>query len=456
MARDNRPGRRTELLSTAADLIGTSTLSEVLSFLGPRLLAKEAGISPGTVTHHFPAGEGMIGRLAAGHAFARVPADAAMKTLMGHLDNSLNQLKQLGGEALSLLEAALIEELAFYSPDATTGDMAIEAEETALLLAAAVAPRDEAAASLLREHMDPHRVVTEKLCEEVALILGRTWIKDIDARSMALAINALAFGFICLRRFDQVGAPLQEYARIVLRLFDASTHTLGSEPRDYRESFGPFDSGSGVDLRKRTAIEQAAVSLYEEHRGKDGWRAVSVAAVASKAKVSRPTVVANFRDTNGLAAAVWVNKHRLDLIKYAERSRTSGGPIETSMRDVLISFVSAAKVDPELTHAFVAGILAYAVNQKGEHRPGDPTNPWELIDLPALLQPLIHAHADAFRRGYADTPEDIKDTATLLTHEVLNLSLTRPKLSVPAVVDIVLDTTLRGMIKNEGAAAREW
>lgn len=441
-----RPARtgRTRILDAATDLMAQSTLDEVGAFMGARAVARAGGVSPGTITHHFPAGSESLGRAAIRRAFERVGWAMTDQLALG-MSRAVSKLYTDAEAGLTEVANALIAEVAAYSPDSTDDfNGIVEAEETACLLTAAVAPRDPEAAKVMREFFAPHRRQTEEVCEAAARALGRVWVSDATSRTMALAVNSLANGFIFFRRFDIHSAPLEEYAKCVLLLFDAISNPRTDDAQGYRESLVPGTRKFAVDPNKRLLIAQAALLVYQS----GGWSELSVAEVARKAGVSRPTVVANFRDRNGLAAAVWSERHLRNLEASMGKLELLRSQPTSALKSALLSFVLAARDDFELTHAFLAGVFAYTV-EHGVARDIDPADPRNLVPLPGLLVPIVESAAASFKAGNADTKEQIRDTAALLTNSVLHLALTRPSLPPEEIAAKICETMLAGMLRSD-------
>jgi AcrR family transcriptional regulator len=434
---------RARIANAAADLISTATLEEVAGFLGPRSVARAAGVSVGTVTHHFPSDGESVARAAVSYALHR-PGWNSLEQLAAGIADGLDDLTAEGERALPVLADVLIKDLLGYSPEVGARDSVVEAGETAAFLVAAVAPRDARAAAVMRTDSHAQREVTVALCRAVVDRLPRKWSDDVSADEFALTVNALAAGFLWFRRFDQDGTPLRIYAAMVMRLLEACTDPLVGEPHDYRQSLIPSGSRFGLDQEKRVAIAAAAVRVYERGR----WPELTVAEVAREAAVSRPTVVANYQDRNGLAAAVWMTKQFVPLRQAAQRSDARTRPLHQTLRESLLGFVLAARADIDLTHAFLEGVFAYTVAH-GVPDANDPADPRNLAPLPGLLVPIIEDNRRLFRPGNAGSETEIADTAALLTNHVLHLALTRPMRSATEVVDRIFDTTFAGMVTRK-------
>lgn len=441
------PGRdrRQSLINTAADLFGTATLEDAAGFIGPRSVAKAADKAVGTVSHHFPGGSGRDLRLQAlrcaisrgGHPDANVLAQG--------LGGAIDGVDFDGDRAREEIADALIHQLSYFSPGEGPRDLMVEAGETAHLVAAAVAPRDSATAEILREVHAPRLKIYAEISEALVAKLRRVWADGLSGPVFAQAATALANGFIWARRFDHSKAPLALYADMMMRLLEASTvPQTAVEPDDYRLSlFGAayVPPTSGLDHGKRAAIFAAVHHVYDD---RNRWEDVTVKAVADRANVSRPTVVANFHDRNGLAAALWT-RHLRGLEDELERGRRLS--LSQALHAYLDALVAAARYDKYVTGAFLDGVFAYTV-QHGAPNPEDPADPRNLVRIPPMLAPLIEENRSKFRDGNAGTPGEALDTAALLVNHSLHLAMTRPHLTPREVVRRISETTLAGMLKQ--------
>lgn len=433
------------LLDTAADLLGTLTWKDVASSLGPQRLASAADCSPGTVTHHFPTNAELL-PAALHHALDRLGMQA-LADMSLRLEEEGAALAAGEVDGLEAIERALAAELATYSPDDGQPSVIVEAEETAYFLAVAVAPRDEVARAELREYAAELKRDTQA---QVRRFLDQTGLRLIDEvllDSLALTINLLAAGFLVHRRIDREGCPLALYADMTVRLFSACTapNSLPS-PTDPKDFLVPTPPTSQRDRVKRDRIAYFAELASRER----SWPDVTISAVAHAATVSRPTVLANFGDKNGLAAAVWATRYMPSLQAGAEQDLNL--PLIDAIFASLERLAHAAQLDRLLTAAMLEGVFAYTVTH-GRPKEEDEADPRNLAKLPHLLVPIVAAGADHFRPGMAETEREQFDTAAMLTNHALNLTMTRgmtpsrPGLTPREVAAKITDTTLAGMLK---------
>jgi AcrR family transcriptional regulator len=444
--RPARPGRE-PLLDRAADLLAATTLEQVLGgTVGVRQVAAAAGVAPATVNHHFPGNSGRHNvRLAIAsleRALMRAGLPVTEATAKAAID-AADDLRSGEAEALRRLAYLAADDLIGFDPEEQCRDTVSEAETVALLLAAAVAPRSPTAADSLMEYYGSIQTVVGDMFQGLLDATDRRLVADLDVRDLACVLVALADGFMVRRRFDPERMTARLFAETVLRVFESFTALL-TEPqdRDPTDQLLPPPQGSHLDPHKRGAIVDAANAIYD----RDGWAGVTIASVAEEAGVSRPTVVANFRDRGGLSAAVFarfipsLNAGVADDVA-ADRSMV------VVMRRHLVRLSELVREHHQLTGALIESILSYSVAH-GALRTEDPADPRMLVPLPGPIMKLIRGNADLFRPGYADSTLAAFDTALTLSSQTLHLAVTRANLNPEQVAHRVVDTTLAGMLRR--------
>ena len=443
--RTARPGRAA-LLDAAADLLATADLESAIGgTVGVRGVATAVGVTPSTVNHHFPGGGGgRNARLCAAaidHALLRRGVPVSERTAEAAL-TAAEELRAGDAEALGRLARIAADHLIGITPDGDT-PVDAEAEVVACLLAAAVAPRSPEVTRSLQASYDQ---VTETLAPMYDGLLdaaGRRLIGGIDSTDLTCLIAALADGFRLRRRFEPERASAELFAEATIRLFE-SFSALNSEPQDP----DPTDRlllvppGSGLDPHKREAVVDAAWKVYD----RDGYPGLTIAAVATEAGVSRATVVANFRDTGGLAAVVWA-RFVPSVAAGIDEDRAAGRGLPVLVRRHIDRVASVARAHHALTGALMEAVFRLSVEQ-GPARRDDPADPRALVPLPVFLVAPFVEHAAEFRTGYADTPAEAFDSAVMLTTQTVHLCISRPLLSPAEVAHRVCDTTLAGMLRR--------
>lgn len=437
-----RPGRPA-LVDAAADLLAEVDMDDLARFLGARAVARRADVSVGTVSYHFPVSGPNLVQVAVERAYVRA-AEKQLEVLAGNMDSAGVGVGRSEETAIDDFLAALARNLETNSPSHGTVDPVIESREAAFYLAASVAPRDSRATAAIERSLESERLIREAIAEQMLVNRQRRWSEGVTKESAALAQEALIYGFLLIRRFNKTRATPDEYAAMVMRLFDACTESeFIPETLDYRDSLLVPPKVPHLDKDKRAAVAHSAASVYED----TGWRGLTTVAVAERAGVSRPTVVANFKDRNGLAAAVWA-RCVPELRSAAERD--SGLPVHSAVHAYLERLAMAARRDRALSAAYLEGVLAYAI-EHGPRMPEDPADPRNFVPLPQLLEPTIERHASHFRPGNADTKRQISDTAELLAVQALNLTLTQPSVSPTEIAKRICVTTFAGMLKRRPA-----
>jgi AcrR family transcriptional regulator len=407
-------------------------------------VAEAAGVSPGTITHHFPPQSkrprGSLPYAALQRALDRV-GNFPVEETADILTAAAAALDDGDPDAADDIARALEKDMLAFSPDGGPSDPVVESEEIALFLAAAAGPHDPIAAQVVRDFCKPMRATYEAANERLLAATRRRFRLGVDGASFAVIQEALCDGFIWIRRFDPDAAPTRMFTDAWMRLFEACTLPAATFDEGHSaESVFRLPEGSKLDPDKRAAIAVAAARVYDSR----GWDGLTVLAVAEEAGVSRPTVVAHFGDRNGLAAAVWT-RHIPGL--RAEADRDSGKPVHIALTNHLRRITEIARVDRYLTAAFLEGVFGYTVKH-GVPRLDDPADPRNLVPLPSLIEGLIQQNSKKFRAGYADTPLAVADTAALLTNTGMHLAMTRPAMRAWEIADRVRDTMLAGMLRT--------
>ena len=352
------------LREAAAQLLASAVLKDVTSFIGPQTVSRQAGVSAGTVTHHFPKSE-QLAQEALRQALTSV-GDAELQELASRLRQAVDQVRAGRHDGLEAVARRLEWELGRYSPEGGEADPRFEAEETAWFLAGAVAPCDEVARDLLRLAAEPLNSMTHEIVHELMAATDRGWQRGVDDLSFTTTVNALASGFLSTRRFNLEGAPLSLYSEMVVRLFECCTTPSALPPVDYREALLFSPEESPLDIGKREAVARAALAIYQSTKD---WKLVTIAAGAERAGVSRPTVMANFGDRGGLVSAIWAMLHLPGLRLAADR--TISLPVGQALHRALWRLAEPARSHRQLTGAMLEGVFVYTV----AHGRPDPETP---------------------------------------------------------------------------------
>jgi AcrR family transcriptional regulator len=436
---------RQPLLDAAAELLAELELPEAMAAIGVRAVATRAGVPPGTVNHHFtPSGDrGHNRALAVGalqHVFSSSVAETIDQTVSGLADGAAHLSFSDPESIAQLAQVAITDLLAVEDPGGEAGTVA-------QYLAVATAPRDPDAARILT---DAYRYVldtTSTAYASLAEVTQRRFVRGWSPQALSVVFTALVDGFVLRRRFDARQAPPELYADAAIRLFLACTiDKTALEEVDPTDALIPLPKGSQLDPQRREALAMAAGALYDA----DGWPAVTPGAVATYAAASRATVTAHFGDRNGLAAAIWARY--LPGLQVAFE-REAHLPVAHQLWGYLQRLVEIAKHHRDITAAFLEGVWAYTVAH-GAPTYRDPADPRTIVPLPAVIAPMLHEHADAFRSGLIDTRQSAGDFAAFLTNSALQLSITRPTHTTVEVANYVFDTTLAGALKRRPAPRR--
>ena len=456
-----------------ADVIGGLT--------GVRRVSQAAGVSPATVTHHFrPSGTGRNERLATAaldHAINRGAFGASTSVAEAALD-AVIALRSGDPEALRRLALVAADDILYWSPDEVSPDGAggsdegsngpaaderterhgvgterggseadaahltvREATNTAILTGAAVARNDPAVAAILRRHYGTVTDIYASLYDAVLDASDRRLIAGLTTRDIATLLTALADGFIVRRSFEPYAATPDLYGEAVVRLYDALTSPRDApEDRDLSDHLLPLPSGSNLDAHKRTAIAQAAQHVYD----RQGWAGLTITAVQEAAAVSRRTIVANFGDRNGLAAAVW--SQHLPRLSHA-LTADADLPIARRIGRHLERLAALVHAHRDLTGGLLEALLRFNV-EHGDQRSDDPADPRALVPLGPALAAAMSEAADAFVPGFVDSPDDTVRSAGDLISHTFAVAVRQPSMSDIEVAERVVRTTLSSMLRD--------
>lgn len=434
------------LLDAAADLLADTDLVEAVGgTVGVRKVAAAAGVAPASVNHHFPAGGGPRNtRLCAEalhHALNRRGTPVSEQTAEAAL-TAAEELRAGDPDALARLARVAADHLIGLSPpDGPTADH--EAEVVATLLAAAVAPRSPDAVRALRDSYAGATDLLEPMYDGLLEASGRRLVGGIDTTDLTNVIAALADGFMIRRRFDPDRMTAELFAETVLRIFETFS-VLHDEPHDPdpTDRLLALPPGSHLDPHKREAVVEAAWRVYD----REGYEGLTLAAVTAEAGVSRATVVANFRDTGGLAAAVWA-RFLPRLTAGVQDDEAAGRALAAIVRGHVARLTDVARAHHALTGSVVQAMIRRAV-EVPTIRLDDPTDARVLVPLPLVLAQVLGAHRDELRSGVADSPAEAFESAAMITSATLNLCITRPLLTPAEVAHRVADTTFGGMLRR--------
>jgi AcrR family transcriptional regulator len=431
------------VIEAASDLIAEATLDDVVAFLGPRSVARKARVAVGTVTYHFPTGGVHLGEAALARAAGRV-GDDQLNLLSRSMRAVASDEEASEETAVDDFLTALARNLMVNSPAEPGSDPPVESREAAMYLAAAVAPRDARARRAMRDNLESNRLIREEIADSMLSHRRRRWRPGVDKETLALAQEALIYGFLLIRRFDPDRGDPQVYAAMAMRLFDACTvpESVPDTP-DYRDSLLITDKIIRLDGPKLEAIVEAATEVYREF----GWNGLNPVAVAERAGLFRPTVLANFKDRNSLAAPVWA-RFLPDLDQAAQRDLPL--PVSAAAHASLQRVATIAHRDRALTAALIGELMCRAA-QREAASPDDVADPRNIAPLDRVLGPAIRKSSHLFRGRLADSEDGVATIANSLTFQALHLAITQPRLASAEVADAVCDSTLAGLMKRRSS-----
>ena len=343
-ARGRRVGGRDALIDAAGHLVAGATLDDVAGLLGTRRLARAAGVTPTSVTPHFPGSSQALACMA-----HWLHDDAgAVAASEAELTEAFEAFAAGSNDAMELISGAAHDLLADNIADVVL--------RAAAHLAFLVAPSDDDVAALLGEFYGSVLERTSTIYAAFARATGRRFDEEAgySPESVSVLITALADGLISRSSFDADRVDPALFAETVIRIFDSAT-VVGRRPyrgpsaRLLAEAQRRSPGVAEIDRQSVARVLAAALDIYDE----SGWRAVWQPAVAGRAGVTQPAVEHAYDTRNALGAAMWAARH-LDRIELAA---TADEPDDGALGRHVARVVDAAAADPELAATVVAAHL---------------------------------------------------------------------------------------------------
>ena len=177
-----------------------------------------------------------------------------------------------------------------------------------------------------------------------------------------------------------------------------------------------------------------------------GVAAISVTAVAREAGVSRGTVIDNFGDRSGLAAAVWA-QFVPDLERRLDRDRSHEMPLARIVERHLHRVVDLCKAAPELTVVLLEGLMSQTI-RGGAPADDEPADPRTSAPIAALLVPVLQG-SPHLRPGLAATPAEAEDLAATITYLTMVRASSRPQETTSETVHHIMDVVFDGIVARE-------
>lgn len=444
----NGPVGTDALLQAGAELLTAARLQDVLSFVGVRAVAHRADVMPGTVTHHFGSGprhnrrgNPQLAEGVARHALMRLGIER-VRNGVARLRAEIEELRAGDEGALRRFARAAAGAL---ERDRDESRLPHQHALHACLLAA---PQDPVAAELLRSYYAEADEQMMEVYEGLTEATGRQLAPGVSARDLTVAMSALVDGFIIRHRFDPTETDIELLADAALRLFQATTTDRRTRrhpsPADLLEPPGEGE----LDEDAKDAVVLAAQDLYDESFD---WDAVTLAAVADRAKVNRADVRAHFGDEHGLAAAVLM-RYIPFLERAIERDRLL--PVERVLTSHLQRLIEIVREHRQVSGAYLQAAVQ-ANTERGPARRSHLGDPRLLLPLPQVLAPALRRHAPELHPDLTASDTSVFAFATFVTNSALALALTQTTLpsseTAHHLVSIILDGARRPATDDDPA-----
>jgi AcrR family transcriptional regulator len=426
MADDPQRGGREAVVRAAVELVGSVDLSQVLSFMSYRAVARQAHVRPGTVEYHFGSKHELD--LATAVAGADLFDKVDHQPLLVALETLADGTGDLTGVATAM--GRVLESVSATGP----GHAAVAGANGTVMLVNAAAANDRHAVAVLRAEEERVVGLLSEMVAATAAATGRAWRPAYDARRFALLTQTLVGGFTFVRRYHPDNAPIDLFVDAWMRLFLGVTVDVTEAEPDTVDRVAARYGGDPEDVdADRRRLVDATRHVYAER----GWQGLTEDAVAERSGLARLDVVRLVGDRRGLAAAVWAS--RLPRLERTLALLTGVASLEHVVTGYLGELVAIVREDMALSAAFLEGLWASTA------RGGGPADSHSMVPLTQLVVPLVAERADQLALDELDlAPEDV---AALLVGYGLYLAFTRPGWPAERVVSVVVGTTYAGMAR---------
>ncbi len=474
------PSARAAIQSAVLGALAKATLEDVSRFVTYDEISRRAHVSKGTVTYHFASRGELLDELLAGVLAAvltSAPSDFVLPTL-GLADPSAAAAGSADQPPPARDPSASIDRLAHilvaldatirHTLEAPVGEGQRMEDIYGLVVAmlSLTAPNDEASRQTIATLRGRAREWHVRAARTLAELTDRSWRSPDAPEEFGMMVGALFDGFVVGRRADPEAPGWGAAVRGWMRLFMSFTDSLHDDDQGGVERLLATAAGTTPDPADRAEIAAAAARVY----ARDGWRGLTLAAVAVECARDPQAVGAAFRGRRGLASAVWL-KH-VPTLERAAATVLALPDVERALRAYLEAFVGIARSDPDLTSAFLNDVLRYSVQHGAPV--GHPDDPRSHAPLPEQIAKVLEAYSGELRvfvgrpdvgpairereldGAYAVTPEQaaarhrsaIYQRAVLISNATLLMCITRPAASVADVVDAVMDSAVHGILRS--------
>jgi AcrR family transcriptional regulator len=404
-----------------------SRFADLASFVTVRALTDRTGLSNGAVYGAFRSGPASASGLTAPTAAAR----AALRETVRRTRHAVEDRRYAERLAASAGDPTRgMQELCSSAVHAWShGDGADD--QTLVLLAAAVAPRDDGLRSELSDHYERQLQQDCGLLDQALQAWGRRLRDGIGLAEATGVVLAVLEGLVLrARATGEVDGPLAELAgTVLLRGISAPVH--GSVGLEDEELDGPPEPLSAED---DAAVAEAVRSCYDG----GGWGSVRFDEVAAAAGIDVRVLRRAYPERELLARHVW--ERLVDAtIRMAARVQQLDAREQATW---LVHHVAEQVVG----HRGAAMAMVRSDQRFGG--PGEaqsarpPLSPvWE------LLARIVASDPDRFAAASSRSPVGATDRPTAVArfavHSVVSLAMASPELGADEVADFVLDTALR-------------
>lgn len=455
-----------------------ATLEDVSRFVTYDEISHRAHVSKGTVTYHFSSRGELLRELLSAVSTAVLTTAPPDFALPGPPAGSSDPVAGADQAGLGPDAPSAIDQLAhvLVALDATIrhtlqtpvaeGHRMEDLYGLVVAMLSLTAPNDQASRETLATLRGRAREWHVHTAKTLAALTERSWRSPDAPEEFGIMVGALFDGFVVGRRSEPETAGWGTAVRGWMRLFMSFTDSLHDDDQGGVERLLATASEITPGPGERAEIASAAARVY----ARDGWRGLTLAAVAVESGLDPQVVGAAFRGRRGLASAVWL-KH-LPTLERAAATVLALPDATTALRAYLEAFVGIARSDPDLTTAFLNDVLRYSVQHGAPV--GHPDDPRTHAPLPEQVAKVLAAYAVELRvfsgrpgsgpailereldGEYAAAPQEraerqrsaIYQRAVLISNATLLMCITRPTATVADVVDAVMDSAVYGILRS--------
>jgi AcrR family transcriptional regulator len=404
---------RARIIEATRTALAARGAEQLLGGLSLREIARCAGMSPATVTYHFPSMRELALALVEDQCrdLSTLPVDAVADALEVARSEGLGAMVRVAAQANWDMLTTPEEERLFL--------------EESRAIAAAGGPDGDVIRDLVRTGNGEWMTLLTELYRSTANDLGLQYVEGFAPEEITQLGAALSLGLILRRIVDPDGVRPDLYADAMVALVSAI-----AVPSDAPSSVTELEvevNRHGRPLTQLSAEEHLeAARLASGISGcfGDGVHGVPMTQIAAELGMT-PEIAVEWFGTVRRAAALSFSRH-VDVVDEAMRRRRELGP-EVSLADALCELARCVHGDPHAARALLEERFDAAVKHGADLGPGD-------IRLLVPLGASIVTPLEAFLKD----PVTVVELAATMLDGLIGLSLARPGWSAARLADMLM------------------